>query len=711
MTTTAIKTTSFTYKLLLWIVLTSTLLGQLFKVLHYPGAGLLLMLSTIVFTLFYLPFYVLEVWKEKRGFTAKAILLMQNLVLFIFSLGFLFKNLHLPGSGLLYIVNHVIVLTVVAPYAIYHILKALRHSTKQPYNYLVLVYFFTLCLGALFNSNSGKVNVRSIVPQVTQKERLLETTSSRNKALYFEIENGNLGSFEFGTLQKLKELKSLTDSCLSTIKGTQRHLIAQSENISESAADTLKAAQLTAKNNVDVSNAILFGKAYNSSASAYSAKKIKTAINGFHDSIMQLVANSSRVLISKSVNLSTENYTEPESGEIMSWEQISFQDQALIYIVQNLLNLQYEVRNAEYQVQADIVRNAQTAESFKALNRIEKLEQEKALQKLQLENEKGLQLLSSKNLEIDSMGSTIFVFVSMLLLFIALIFFVVRSNMLRRKANILLQEQKEIIAGQKQEVESQKHLVEEKQKEILDSIAYAQRLQAATLPAKNFISQHLPDNFILYLPKDIVAGDFYWADYKNNTLYIAAADSTGHGVPGAMVSMVCANALNRAVNEFNCLLPGTILDKTRELVIEAFAKNNNDVKDGMDISLLAVNLVDKKIMWGGANNPLWYWQEGKLHEIKADKQPIGKTENATAFSTHNINFSLATTFYLFTDGFADQFGGAKGKKFKYKQLEEHIESTHTLPMDEQMQLLNTKFKHWKGNLEQVDDICIMGIRI
>ena len=273
-----------------------------------------------------------------------------------------------------------------------------------------------------------------------------------------------------------------------------------------------------------------------------------------------------------------------------------------------------------------------------------------------------------------------------------------------------------------------KHLViEEKQKEITDSINYAKRIQDAILPSVDFIKTHLPNSFIYYHPKDIVAGDFYWAELitlKNNStdnfsegsasgqrdvFFIAAADCTGHGVPGALVSVVCCNALNRTVNEFKLTDPGKILDKTRELVLESFSKNGGDIRDGMDISLISID--GNNVKWAGANNPLWYYQNNELKEIKANKQSIGKTDNPETFTTHLIELNKGDSLYLFTDGFADQFGGPKGKKFKYKQLEDLLMSSNDLTINEQHHTLKNTLNNWKGNLEQVDDICIIGIRL
>ncbi len=277
------------------------------------------------------------------------------------------------------------------------------------------------------------------------------------------------------------------------------------------------------------------------------------------------------------------------------------------------------------------------------------------------------------------------------------------------------------------DIEEQKKMVEEKNHEITDSINYAKRIQEAILPPTAFIEEHLPQSFILYKPKDIVAGDFYWMEVieQNNSklILIAAADCTGNGVPGALVSVVCSNALNRAVNEFSLHTPGEILTKTRELVLETFAKSESDVKDGMDISLVAIHYNNgelTKVIWSGANNPLWYTStldassasatNVELKEVKAHKQAIGKTENPSPFPNHEVELKNGEAVYLITDGFADQFGGEKGKKFKYKALSELLIRTQQLSMSEQKNELEKVLDAWKGSLEQVDDVTIIGIR-
>lgn len=272
-----------------------------------------------------------------------------------------------------------------------------------------------------------------------------------------------------------------------------------------------------------------------------------------------------------------------------------------------------------------------------------------------------------------------------------------------------------ITRKQKTLIEEQKLELEEHQKEIIDSITYAKRLQEAILPPEAFIKRHIPENFVLYMPKDIVAGDFYWSEYyedeNNEVFFIAAADSTGHGVPGAMVSVVCSNALNRALKEFRITDPGKILDKARDLVLETFEKSDAEVKDGMDVSLLCIDLKNQVIKWSGANNPLWYIVNDDPKEIKANKQPVGKTEVPAPFTTHVIEYKKGSIFYLFTDGFPDQFGGPNGKKFKYKPFAELLQANCGKPCEEQKQILEKTFINWKGQLEQVDDVCVIGVRL
>lgn len=293
-----------------------------------------------------------------------------------------------------------------------------------------------------------------------------------------------------------------------------------------------------------------------------------------------------------------------------------------------------------------------------------------------------------------------------------LAFFIFRSLQATRKARA-------IIELQKSEVERQKNLVDEKNKSIHDSITYARRLQDAIIPDEETIHESFEKMFILYLPKDIVAGDFYWYERTSTHIFFAAADCTGHGVPGALVSVVCSNALNRAVNEYGLSDPGKILDKSKELILDTFRKSHQLVHDGMDISLLAVackkgeivDLEKAEVKWAGAHNPLWILRDGNIIATSPDKQPVGKWEIEKPFTTHILSLQKGDQVFLITDGFADQFGGAKGKKMKYRKLQEMLIAGCGMSAQSQCDALRSAFYEWMGDLEQVDDVTIISVRV
>lgn len=270
-------------------------------------------------------------------------------------------------------------------------------------------------------------------------------------------------------------------------------------------------------------------------------------------------------------------------------------------------------------------------------------------------------------------------------------------------------QQNRIIAEQKDDLQEAHENLEEKNGEILASIQYAKRIQTAILPPRRIVKEYIEDSFILYKPKDIVAGDFYWLEHVGGKTLFAAADCTGHGVPGAMVSVLCNNGLNRSVREYGLTDPGKVLDKTREIVIAEFEKSEEEVKDGMDIALCCLDGMN--LQFAGAHNPLWIIRNDEILEFKGDKQPIGKFEYGAAFTTHNIELQKGDMLYVFSDGYADQFGGEKGKKLKSGNFKKLLLAVHKRPIDEQRSVIDKAFEDWKGDLEQIDDVCVIGVRV
>jgi serine phosphatase RsbU (regulator of sigma subunit) len=354
-----------------------------------------------------------------------------------------------------------------------------------------------------------------------------------------------------------------------------------------------------------------------------------------------------------------------------------------------------------------------TIEKMKSINNIEhKLqltEKEKIIaeQNLSLEKEK-VELASSKTKGLMLVAGLVIIGIAFVFLFY--------HN--RRTTRLF-----SLIKKQKAEVEIQKEMIETKNKEVMDSITYARYIQGSMLPSEKSMNALFKENFVLYKPKDIVAGDFYWTECIDNKTFLLVGDCTGHGVPGAMVSIVACNAINRAVKEFKLSDPALIFDKVNELMQETFSKSDYEVKDGMDAALCVIDHTTMKLHIAAAYNPVWIvsppaiktnlWEESwSLSQITADKQPIGKfEEEASPFQLKTIGIEKGEMLYLFTDGYADQFGGPKGKKLKYKQFQELLTKVASLPAHEQKAVLDTTIENWRGNLDQVDDILVVGIRV
>ena len=277
-----------------------------------------------------------------------------------------------------------------------------------------------------------------------------------------------------------------------------------------------------------------------------------------------------------------------------------------------------------------------------------------------------------------------------------------------------VKERTEEVVSQRDELEKQRLKLEDLYKDVTDSIRYAKRLQYSILPPNEVISGICPESFVLFKPKDIVSGDFYWFDQLNGKSFCASVDCTGHGVPGAFMSLVGANGLNAAVREHHTVSPGAILDELNKFVSETLNKGSEDnaIRDGMDLSLVAIDYKKMQLEYAGANNPLYLIRDEEFIIIKADKFAIGSFEpGLKQYTSHTIELKKNDVVYLFSDGYADQFGGKRGKKFLYKNFREQLMAIHNKPMEEQQGYLKETIEKWQGSYEQVDDILVIGIRI
>ena len=357
-----------------------------------------------------------------------------------------------------------------------------------------------------------------------------------------------------------------------------------------------------------------------------------------------------------------------------------------------------EMRNLEIMMQ-DSINNEVTQKASAQQVAKYQYEKQKAIDDLEHEKQMTIEEKEKKQQKIITYAVTLgLAFVVVFLLFV--------FNRLQ-----VTRKQKSLIEAQKKQVELTHIELERKNNEILDSIQYAKRIQNAILPQNKLVKEYLCDSFIYYKPKDIVAGDFYWMEPTSKGVLFAAADCTGHGVPGAMVSVVCNAGLNRSVREFGLTDPGEILNKTREIVIQEFEKSEEDVKDGMDIALCSIE--GNSLKYAGANNPLWIIRKGssEIEEIKANKQPIGKFDDLQPYDTHQLTLNQGDTIYVFSDGYADQFGGQFGKKMKLKGFKDFILSIKDMDLETQKIAIDTNFETWSDTYDQIDDICIIGVRV
>ncbi len=274
-------------------------------------------------------------------------------------------------------------------------------------------------------------------------------------------------------------------------------------------------------------------------------------------------------------------------------------------------------------------------------------------------------------------------------------------------------ERTEEVVRQKEEIEVKNSELVILYKQVTDSIHYAKRIQEAILPTQEYINQVLPDNFVLYMPKDIVSGDFYWITKKENKVYFAAVDCTGHGVPGAFMSLVGHNILEDIINNSSLNQPAEIMNALRDGVIKALnAENNQDTKDGMDMTLCCIDYATLELQYAAAFNPLYLVRNNELKQYDANKFPIGKfLGEKQNFTNHTIQLQKGDQLFLFSDGYADQFGGPRGKKFMVGNFRRLLLNISQLSSKEQRQKLESTLSDWQGIQDQVDDVLVIGLKI
>jgi len=366
------------------------------------------------------------------------------------------------------------------------------------------------------------------------------------------------------------------------------------------------------------------------------------------------------------------------------------------------------IQQTEVQVQKDTLSNQKgkiAVQMAKIDGQLKKIGKQESKIKVQLE-------------AIEKQKLVLYFVLLALLLVSFLGYYIYRSYKIKKEANIKLEEKNRTISLQKDEIEKQRDLaaaqrdqIGYQKRHIEDSIMYAKRIQTALIPSLELFSDKL-EHFVLYKPLAIVSGDFYWVSAQANPQVIISADCTGHGVPGAFMSMLGVTLLNEIVNGKHIIMPDQIIENLRQGIIKSLKQvaEEDSIKDGMDIAVCVVDF-DKNILWyAGANNPLYLVRNGELTHYRADRMPVAIHYKMEPFTLHKIDIQKGDAFYIFSDGFADQFGGPQQKKFMSMQLRETLVEMAGVPMLKQGERLNQIFEEWRGDSPQIDDVTLIGVR-
>jgi len=420
--------------------------------------------------------------------------------------------------------------------------------------------------------------------------------------------------------------------------------------------------------------------------------------------------------------------------------EIAEQEKMILEQQERLRNLNSEIEEKQKTlVQKTVVLNRQVKEIGQQRNTIATQQEEVRKQKAVLdEQQQEITLKESHIAEqstkiseqetvliaqlraIEKQKMLLWFFVVALILVTGLGYFIYRSYKIKKEANIKLEEKNRLISAQKDEIQQQKEIAESQRdqiayqkKHITDSIEYALRIQSALLPSLELFTDKI-DHFVLYKPRDIVSGDFYWvAEVDDSRQVIIAADCTGHGVPGAFMSMLGVSFLNEIILNKDIIQPDQILNALRDDVIRSLKQmeETSDVKDGMDMCICLLDLEKRSLQFAGANNPLWMISNGELSEIKGDKMPVSIHETMKPYTNHWIDLKKGDTFYIFSDGYPDQFGGPNQKKFLSKNFKRVLGELQNKSMLEQGAELDKIFEDWRKDVEQIDDVTVIGVRV
>lgn len=688
-----------------WMVGIGFVLGTFFKFEGYPGGNALVLMGGFAFAVFYLPLWYAS---QRKASSNKWLVTWQFVTLLLTALTHIFKTMHWPGAGLLYYAFFIYVFVVVIPVAFYQLYKTGARSLSGFNTVLILMIMACLIFSSIGLANHRGNRIASeFFKNISQVHNASVTLEARNKHLLSSAVKVRDTSVAF-SLQKMKRLRVLSDSVKAYIQTLRNHLVSVAESVSEPEAGLFDLQKMKNVSNLTVVTDELCGYGYDPKPGRYSGLELKQTLIRYKNELLMMCDSSEKDWMQNSIGINTGPGPD-EDGNIRDWVFATFEGVPVSSALLTFEQLQHDVLSAESLVQDQLLRSLNPGVTTAIGNetsalgiKLENERKQKEIEQLEYQQKQNRSLLVAKDEEVDAHQTASLWFILGLVASGVMIFYIIRSNIIRKELNL--------------ELNAQKQLIEDKNREITDSIHYAKRIQQAILPADGTIEKALPDSFVLYKPKDVVSGDFYAFFETADCILLAAADCTGHGVPGAFMSMIGKEQLSHIIIEKGVTQPAEILNQLHRGIQKALNQNKgaaDETRDGMDIAICKIEPGKGKLEYAGANRSLWLMRRDGHSEIKANKQPIGglETEYRTEFTNHEIEFEKGDCIYMFSDGYADQFGGEKGKKYMLKNFQKLIESISNLPMPQQKEKINESYLAWKGNHEQVDDVLVIGVRL
>jgi serine phosphatase RsbU (regulator of sigma subunit) len=678
--------------------------GSFMRLYNMPGGGAVAVLSATFFYLNFLPSWYAVQYKEtdKAG---KFFYFLFCTCLGLQILSYQFKVMHWYGADFMRMLSLYTALFTLLPIGIILLFKKDKVYFTISHKFLFGFMIAYILSGWVAASLANKMFANNSTSYSSFEKNIL-LYQTKNKFLYDAISNSKAKDSTFLLYKsKVSDLKNQSDKIYRYIQELKAELIMVTDHLTELNPDSVTYNEIQNKTDLNSPTHVLIGPDETQPANGeYTAVELKEKLKMYIQQTTSLLPEEGVLEFKQSIPFDFSD-VEEESG-VNSWEVYNFYHLTLSSVYSTLTNFQANVRYMEMNALNELFNKANAgnkdnmaAQLAELATKYETTKKEKEISILQKDKELNDVKIQAKDVEISAREKTITYFIFAIIAFGVLMIFVIRSNVLRKQAN--------------KELANQKNLVEEKNHEITDSINYAKRIQSSLLPPLEEIHAALPNSFVLFKPKDIVSGDFYWFHKTNDSVLLAAADCTGHGVPGAFMSMLNSDKLNEAVSS------STDVSKILQLVNIGLKKalrqseKEDSTRDGMDIALVSFNKETTKLEYSGANRPIWIIRNGKkeIEETKATKIAIGGlTEDEQTFTKHAIDLQKGDTVYIFTDGFADQFS-PDDKKLMTKKFKETLYLIQDKNMEEQKAFLNTFIENWKGNMEQTDDILVIGVRV